>query len=126
MFNESLHKSENSQASLRLQDPKSDGLNTQLDPEPVLATRDDSDREQEEELDEQEKELDEEVEGDDESDDGHPQCSSGEDCIGNAAAKLIRHVTSDGSEGRVYCEVCWDLFREKNPTLVGESDDEGA
>merc|ERR1712137_322431 len=46
----------------------------------------------------------------------HPECTSGEDCIGSSSDKLVRHIL-EGDMGDLYCESCWQSFLEQNPSL---------
>ena len=54
--------------------------------------------------------------------DGHPDCTSSEDCLGNFADKIVRHMMN-GVPGAVYCESCWKFFLEQNADLVGMYED---
>jgi len=49
---------------------------------------------------------------------GHPSCTSEEECIGAPDCQLIQHLL-DGRPGDVYCELCWDSFSRRNPSLEG-------
>lgn len=64
---------------------------------------------------------DEEMEADyagNEECEGHPECTSAEDCIGDPDERLVRHIL-EGREGDVYCESCWESFREQTVDLEG-------
>jgi len=50
---------------------------------------------------------------------GHPQCTSGDDCIGTPLHGLIQHI-HNGKPGDIYCEACWESFCQRNPNLKGE------
>jgi len=49
---------------------------------------------------------------------GHPGCTSEADCAGSPEDGLVQHVLEDGP-GDIYCEVCWNSFKERNPDLEG-------
>jgi len=53
---------------------------------------------------------------------GHPECTSGEDCIGTAVDLKVRHLL-DGSPADIYCEPCWNSFLEASADLEGEFED---
>merc|ERR1711941_121655 len=55
---------------------------------------------------------------------GHPDCTSAEDCMGSPTDRLVRHIL-DGADGDLYCEICWESFKETNPHLEGRFEDDG-
>jgi hypothetical protein len=50
---------------------------------------------------------------------GHPDCTSGEDCIGAPMSRLVQHMVSENQGGDIYCEPCWCTFVRRNPRLNG-------
>lgn len=50
----------------------------------------------------------------------HPQCTNEAACIGSAEQPLVRHVMDDGSQGDIYCKMCWDAVTEVRPSLKCE------
>jgi hypothetical protein len=48
---------------------------------------------------------------------GHPLCTQAEDCLGNPAAELLRHIEETGEEGDLYCSVCWSALVSGDPML---------
>lgn len=52
----------------------------------------------------------------------HPQCTSGEDCMGTTADCLVRHIM-EGDPGDIYCQACWAFFLKKNTELEGTWED---
>lgn len=54
---------------------------------------------------------------------GCPECTSQDDCIGSATDRLMRHM-HNGKAGDLYCEPCWESFRQRNPNLTGVFADE--
>ena len=38
---------------------------------------------------------------------GHPLCIQGNTCQGNSRVRIWRHMTDEGKEGDLYCQVCW-------------------
>ncbi len=47
---------------------------------------------------------------------GHPECTSAQDCVGSPRSDLVRHVP-EKRRGDVYCEVCWNSFKQQNLDL---------
>lgn len=47
---------------------------------------------------------------------GHPRCVQGPECVGNPGDKCYRHTDGD-VPGDIYCQACWDIFAESDPTL---------
>lgn len=47
---------------------------------------------------------------------GNPNCTQAEDCVGGPNCRLFQHV--DGEvRGDVYCDACWKVFAELDPSL---------